>query len=188
MVLEKNKSLQLTNTLSSNWNKKDWSLCYCYKLQLKVWLIFGGLALEKTPQWLAALVSVHGSPGLVCGGGNVSYESMWRQNTHELVQSGTASTKSKAGPFPTALPSNVSIEWQWSPNKMLECCVKIWHVTHAFLWRGWGYITNTREEMLWRHAVGHHNWARKLPVVWKWRTQTQIKLDGHIVGQCFGHI
>ncbi len=91
-------------------------------------------------------------------------------------------------PISNSTSKQCCIEWQWSPNKMLECCVKIWHVTHAFLWRGWGYITNTREEMLWRHAVGHHNWARKLPVVWKWRTQTQIKLDGHIVGQCFGHI
>lgn len=66
--------------------------------QAGIWWFNSG---EKHP-----VAGCSGSPGLVCGG-NVSYESMWRQNTHELVQSGTASMKTKVGPFPTALPSNV---------------------------------------------------------------------------------
>lgn len=124
MVLKRNESLQMTNTLRSNWNKKAWSVCYCYKLQLKVWLAFGGLALEKNTQWLAALVSVHGSPGLVCGGGNVSYESMWRQNTRaSSIWDGLHENQGK--PNSNSTSKQCCMEWQWSPNKMLECCVKI---------------------------------------------------------------
>lgn len=38
--------------------------------------------------------------------------------THELVQSLMASTKTKAGPFPTALPSNVV----WNCNALTTKC------------------------------------------------------------------